>query len=179
MKIHGSKVTRPKEEVIVFPRNEGENLVFKAQAVLDYEVFDKLCPVPVAPEILFKGGAKKQDVKNPKFLELLDEYADRRTSWMIMESLKATPGLEWETVDESEPDTWKNFRTELEEAGISGLEGSLLVDLVTRACGLSQKKIDEATESFLADQAAQSGIDSSLNSEQESTPSGKLANDSN
>lgn len=153
MKLHGKKISGPEVEILVIPRKSG-NLVFKAQSVLDYGPFDALCPVPTPPEIMRPGGEKSKNPEAPAFIKALDEWAERRTHWMILESLKATPEIEWETVKYEDPKTWKNYETELKAAGLSNLEMMRILSLVTSVCGLDQKKIDEATERFLADQAA-------------------------
>ncbi len=74
---------------------------------------------------------------------------------MILESLKATPNLEWESVNPSDPKTWGGYENELVDAGFSIPEISRVIDCVFDANGLNQKKIDEATKRFLAGQANQ------------------------
>lgn len=176
MKIHGKKLDAPKELAIAFPRVGGD-IVFKAKAVLDYSEFEKVCKEPEAVGKLMPGGKTLVDVKNPVYERALDLYAEQRVAWMIMESLSATPGLEWETVDMANPETWNNYATELSEAGLSSLEAQQLMELVTSACGLSQSRIDEATARFLAGEAATQEHESSLSTEQETTQSGEPAKD--
>jgi len=177
MKINGVKVKGAYEEVIVFPRQTG-NLVFKARAIADYSAFEKLCPTPVPPTRRYPGGREVKDVEDPKFNEALDKWANDKTDWMVLESLKVTPGLEWETVDVSDSETWGNYKDELKEAGLSPAEQGRLIECVGSANGLDQSKIDEATESFLVAQAAAANPESFLGSEQPATPSGEPASDS-
>ena len=116
MKIKGKNIEAPSEEVIVFPRNDG-NIVFKAKPVKGYEDFDKVCPAPQPESIMKPGGAQSQDVENPKYKKALDDWAGQKTHWMILKSLSATDDLEWDTVDMSKPETYENYIKELEECG--------------------------------------------------------------
>lgn len=153
MKLHGKKISGPEVEILVIPRKSGD-LVFKAQSVLDYTAFEALCPVPKPPETLRPGGIRSRNLESSEFLKALDDWAEKRTHWMILKSLEATPNLEWEEVKMDDPVTWKNYESELRSAGLSALEITRILSLVTGVCGLDQKKIDEATERFLAGQAA-------------------------
>ena len=74
---------------------------------------------------------------------------------MILQSLRATDGLEWETVNYSDPTTWYAYKVELEKSGLTTADTSRIMSLVISANGLDQKKIDEATKAFLASQVAQ------------------------
>lgn len=151
MKINGRKLARPDFEVCVIPRADGD-LVFKAQPVLDFDAFTKLCPMPTPPSITRPGGVTSQDVEDPKYKAAIDTWAENRTDWMIIQSLNATEGIEWEGVNHSDPSTWKNFRTEFETSGLTGIEVNAIIAAVVEACGLNSKKIEEATKRFLAGQ---------------------------
>ena len=98
------------------------------------------------------GGAQSQDVENPKYKKALDDWAGQKTHWMILKSLSATEGLEWDTVDMSKPETYENYIKELEDCGLTAIEVSKLFEIIQTACGLNQDKIDEATAAFLAGQ---------------------------
>lgn len=152
MKILGKKIIGANIEVVVIPRPEG-NLVFKAQAVLDYEPFEKMNPLPQAPEIVRPGGVRSRDVEDKGYNEKLNQWAQQKTHWMVLKSLEATSGLEWETVNLSEPSSWVNYQQEMVDSGLAPAEIARIIDCVTIACGLNQKKIDEATQRFLAGQA--------------------------
>ena len=172
MKINGVKVMGAFEEVVVFPRTGTPNLVFKARAVLDYDKFEKLCPEPKAPMILFAGASQpSENVEDVNYVKAFDEWAEMKTSYMVLNSLKATPNLEWETVT-SDPATWKNYQKEMKEAGLSPAEQGRVILCVSVANGLDQSKIDEATESFLVAQAALADTADSPVSAQPVTPSG-------
>lgn len=154
MKVKGKTIEQPAEEVIVFPRKNG-NVVFTAKPVGNYDDFLKVCPEPQAKKIMKPGGAVSEDVESPEYKKELDIWAERKVHWMILKSLSATEGLEWETVDMSKPETYGNYVKELEESGITPLEVSRLFEIVQISCGLNQDKIDEATKAFLAGAAEQ------------------------
>jgi len=148
MQINGKVVQAPSEEVVVIPRGE-ENIVFKAKAVLDFEAFEKLNPMPEPPEILYPGGVKSLNVEDEGYQKKIDEWAQSKTDWMILKSLEATEGLTWDTVDKSDPQTWGNYRSELASVFTPG-EVAKIIEAVMLACGLIQERIDEATKRFLA-----------------------------
>jgi hypothetical protein len=176
MLLNGKKIEKPEDEVIVIPRKQGD-IVFKAQAVTDYKEFEQLCPPPNPPEVIRPGGIRSRDPNAPEYLKALDEWARNKTAWMILKSLSATEGLKWETVDMSKPETWQNYFTELVDSGFLPAEIFSITDTVMSACGLNQKKIDEAMERFLAGQQVPQGSVSSQNTEQNTTVSGEPAND--
>jgi len=174
MKIHGRKLSGPAVEVVVIPRQDGD-LVFKAQAVLDYEAHDKLNPQPVPPIIVRPGGVQSQDMEDKDYNEKLDKWAVQKFYWMFLKSLEATPGLEWEIVDLSDPETWDKYQEEMKEGGLSPAEIQRIEACVSNACGLNQAKIDEATNRFLAGQAQVHAEESSQSSAPTNTPSGEPA----
>ena len=153
MKIKGKTIEAPSEEVIVFPRKSG-NLVFKAKPVQNYDDFDKICPEPKAGTLMRPGGETAEDVEDPAYKKALEDWASYKTHWMILQSLSATEGLEWDTVDMSKPETYSNYIKELEDSGVTAIEVSRLFEIMQTACGLNQDKIDEATNAFLAGEAA-------------------------
>ena len=177
MKIHGKTLDGPNVEVLVIPRQSGD-VVFRARAVLDYEPFEKLCPVPSPPQVMIPGGTTSTNVEDPGYIQKLNTWAGHKTDWMVIKSLEATDGLEWENVDPAKMDTWGNYRNELVAAGFTPGEISRVVQLIVNANGLSQEKIDEATERFLATAGAQLDDGPSPSTGLKSTPSGEPAKDS-
>jgi len=175
MKVNGKTLNGPSIEVIVIPR-QGGDLVFKAQSVLDYEPFYELYPTPQPPQVMRPGGVMSKNVEDPKYKDALTKWSIAQFNWMFLQSLRATEGLEWDTVKYDDPDTWDNYRDEMKESGLSPVEIGRIQMCVTDACGLNQDKIDEATKSFLAGQAQALVDASSLSSEPTSTPSGEPVN---
>jgi hypothetical protein len=174
VKINGKKLDSPNIEVVVIPRQNGD-IVFKAQAVLDYSDHDKLNPRPQAPKRLMRGGTVQENVEDKTFKKNLDTWAIRRFYYMFLKALEVTEGLEWETVKLDDPSTWENYRKEMQVGGFSPGEINAVEACVTDACGLNQAKIDEATQRFLAGQAQDQSKASSPSTEQPTTPSGEPA----
>jgi hypothetical protein len=152
MRLFDKPVEALPEETVVIPRQSGD-LVFKAKAVLDYDEFDAICKRPTPPLRMLKGGEEKPVFDDPAFKKLMEEYAANRFNWMILKSLSATPGLFWDTVDMADPSTWGNYQTELASV-LSIMQINAIISAVINACGLDEAKIQEATKSFLAGQAA-------------------------
>src|SRR4051812_7874133 len=139
MKLLGKKITGPNIEICVLPRGE-DVIVFKAQAVLDMSPFELMCGRPKPPVKIVKGGKRVDDFESPQYQLELDKYAQNRVNYMILKSLQATEGLEWESVDLSDPNTWANYNTELKEAGFSEIEVMRIVNATMVANCLSEDK---------------------------------------
>jgi hypothetical protein len=149
MKLKGKKVEGLHKEVIVLPRNK-EDIILWAQAVLDYEPFFKLCPMPEPKVRNYPDGRKVADVEDPNFKKALHEWAGHKTTFMILKSLEATPELEWETVNLSDFSTWNNWKSELRTAGIAPNEIEYIVEQVAKANALSEEHLEAAKQRFLS-----------------------------
>lgn len=149
MKIGGRQIKGPNIEIIAIPRSEGEDIIFKAQAVLDMVEFNKLCPDPIPKKVMGKGGVLINDPDDKTYNTAVKEHNERRTAWMILKSLEATPDLEWETVKITDVNTWLNYEKELRDAGFSEAELQRILIGVMRANALDDTKIEEARERFL------------------------------
>lgn len=171
MKFKGQKALGPKPEYIVIPRGD-DNIVFIAKPILDYTGFETLCPRPVPPGIMFPDGRKGQDLESPVFRDKLQEYIELRTDWYIINALRDTPDMEWDTVNYSEPSSWKNWRTELNEF-LTEREINSLLDGIAIANGLNQEKIEAAKERFLAGMASRLNEPSSPLTDEKITQSGE------
>lgn len=152
MKFNGKPIPKILHEIVVIPRKSGD-MVYRAAPVTDFSDFNKLCPQPQPPKIMRKGGITVEDVEDKEYKAAIMAWAGYRTDWLIIKSLQATPELEWETVNLSDSSTWVNFRKEFEDSGLTAVEVGMIIQCVVDACGLNQKKIDEATKAFLAGQA--------------------------
>lgn len=149
MKIGGVEVTKC-EEILVLPRTEGDNIVFKASPVSINEEFDKLVPEPVAPTILKKGG-KQADLTDSEYVKGMDRRSDLRFAFLMLKSLEPS-NIEWSQVDMKRPATWTKWTDELKEAGISETEVNRIIGAVMAANSLDEAKIKEARDSFLRGQ---------------------------
>ncbi len=148
MKYKGKKLEGRNSDIIVFKRG-GDRVVFKAEAVQDYEEFDKLVQEPIPPTLMRPGGRKTLNLEAPEYKEALIDFASKKTDWLILKSLSVTEDLEWETIDFTKPDTWKNWRTELQEAGFTEIECIRILNLCTSVNSLNDDMLEAAKEDFL------------------------------
>ncbi len=154
MKIKGKRLESTNEVTIVLPRFNGEDIIFKAQVVLDYPNLDKLLTKPEAPSIQ-KRGKQEKDYNDKGYTSKGQKNYAYRFNYMVLLSLAAPEGLEWETVDLETPDTWENWAAELKESGIPNTEIIYIFNKVQEVNSLDQDKLDEARERFLQTQLAQ------------------------
>lgn len=127
-----------------------QDIVFVAEAVLDHTEFDKLCSQPQPQPAQRPGGETFLNVKDPKYIARLNEWANHKRCWLVIESLKATKDLIWETVDPSIPSTWVNYETELKNAKFTQREINEIFGAVIEANALNDDRIREARERFLS-----------------------------
>lgn len=155
MKLYGEKFDGPNVAVLVLPRN-GKDIVFKARAVLDYTRFDALCPKPMPKMVTLPGGGTKFLWDEKSYSVALDHWGKSRTAFTVVESLRATEGLEWEKVDYDNPTTWMDYQKELSEAFFADREIVRILQIVWEANGIDDEKLEEARQRFLLTQAAES-----------------------
>ena len=148
MKFRGKTLGKRNADVLVLFRGD-ERIVIKAEAVESYEEFEKLVSVPIPPEKVLPGGKKEKNIKDPDFIKARAKYADQKTAWLIITSLKATKDIEWERVKYDEPTTWLNWEPELREAGFIEIECMRIVQLVTEVNSLDDDMLDQARQDFL------------------------------
>jgi len=152
MKLFGKKIDKPSTEICVIPR-DGKDYVFRAQAVLDFKEFDKLCK---EPEMSIRKNVKTGEVSkvpSKDYDKQMDEYATNRMNYLIIKSLEATEGLTWDTIKMEDISTWGNYDKELKESGLSATEVNKIVSAVLIANSLDDTKYKEARERFLASQS--------------------------
>ncbi len=148
MKINGKILDGPSHEILVLEHN-GEEIVFKAQAVLSYEEFEKIYPHPQPPSILKRGAGKaEKDFNDKKYQKELDEYASAKSYWMILKSLEPSK-IEWQKVKMDDPSTYKYFDDELSAVFTEATKMEIM-NIITTANGLNDDKLKEARERFLA-----------------------------
>lgn len=153
MKLNGKTISAPQPLTVVIPRGNDDDLVFVVQAVLDYSEFDKICVPPSPPIVTKKGGEQYRDINDVKYLERLRCHANRRFAWMILESLKTTPNLEWETVNFDDPDTWENYEKELETSGLTQTEINEIMRGILEVNAMDADKFKQARDRFTRSQA--------------------------
>jgi hypothetical protein len=154
MKIHGQRPEPPKAKPVVIPRESGD-LVFQCSPVFDFTKFEQLCPTPKAPLITRAGGEKLPDLDDPTYNKKLMERGNQRMAWMLIQSLKDTPGLEWEKVKLNKPDTYEKVFDELKEANLSQMEINYLVKTVLEVSSMDEERLEEARRNFIRIQQAE------------------------
>jgi len=153
MKIHGRTI-EPEVTVIALPR-QGDDLRFVFKLVENFDEFNKLCPQPQPRMITRKGETQSSpDLDDPAYKKQWDEWVDRKSTWLFIQSIRGTEGLEFDTIKDNDPATWSNWVDEMRASGIHDAETAQLMSAMITAQGLDSSKIEEATENFLADRAA-------------------------
>lgn len=166
MRIKNKVLGQPNVELIIFPRTiikedgsaVSQDIVLKAQAVLDYKEFHDLVPEPKKRIKKVNRGGKISDVDdltNQTYLEEKEKYAQLHICWIVLKSLAVNSDLIWDSVDLNKPETWPLWEKELLEAGFSQIEKSRLLQAVMSANGLDDARIEEARSNFLASQSDQ------------------------
>ena len=158
MRILGKEVDARLVEVVVIPRQGVDDFIFSAAPVTSeqYEIFEKLCPQPQPGLVIRPGQGKPEpDLEDASYVSAIDKWAGVKLDYMFYTSLQATEGLEWDTVLADDPSTWSNVKDELLGSGFVENEVMTIFNAVISANGLDQKKIEVATQDFLAIRAAQ------------------------
>src|SRR4051812_36152921 len=66
MKLNGKPLRGPATYTLVLPRGDEETIVIQARAVLSYDEFHKLYPIPQPPNKIIRGGARMPDFEHPE-----------------------------------------------------------------------------------------------------------------
>jgi len=151
MKMNGQAFEGPNEAILVLPRN-GQDLVFKARAVLDYSEFDTLCPSPKPKKIKTPQGEEKSLFTEPTYLQAIDHWGKQKMAYTVIKSLVATIWLEWEKVKLDDPTTWLSYQQEFRDAFFSEREINRIVNCCWEANSIDEDKLQEARARFLASQ---------------------------
>lgn len=173
MRYKGRQLKGPKIETLAIPRpptkvlekkgedgeadtyrEESNDIIFQAQAVMDFDEFEILCPPPIPPKMLKPGGVTSVNTDSPEFKIAMNEWATKKRDWLILKSLSVTPDLEWEMVKLDDPDTYSLYAQELKDAGFNHAEVMLISSLAMKVNSVDEDKMEEARQRFLEDQAA-------------------------
>lgn len=147
MKVSGQTVEGPNEDILVLPRGTN-NIVFKGRAVLDYDMFNKLRPVPKPPGIRTREGFKP-DLKDVGYKEQMGRHALAHMGYTVINTLQ---DIEWDTVKLDDPTTWTNWVDDLVKAGFSAAEQQRILNFVLEVNALDEAKMEAARADFLAGQ---------------------------
>lgn len=177
MKIKGRKLEGPRKKIVPIIRDESEGgtIIFIVQGVVDLQPFFAICPTPKPPMATKPGKVKVPNFEDKGYIAAMDAWWQKRTNWMGIKSLEGTEDLEWETVSMTDPETYKNWTTELQAAGLVDAELTRLMNAIMEVNGLSETLVEEARQSFLTSQASQENGQSSPLAEAPTTQSGNVA----
>lgn len=150
MKLKSFTPSGPNVVDAIIPRGDGQNIHFRCQAVLDYSVFDELCPTPKPPTIVYPGGKTVLDFEDKSYKEKVNLWSTKKIAFIIVNSLSATEGLEWEHVKLGDPETWEKYEEELRALYLTETELKHIVECVLEANSLNEEKLESARNSFLA-----------------------------
>ncbi len=176
MKISGKKIEGKNTQHIIIPRADGD-IVLIAEGISSFKEFQEVCQPPVPPIREYPDGRKEAVRSDSNFLKATNEWAKRKSQWMVIKSLEATPGLEWDTVDIVDPTTWDNFESELASAGFTEFDIARIIEGVMTANGVNQAMLEEAEKRFLHGREPARSGGNSQNTEKQNTPSGEVAKD--
>jgi len=167
MQINGKKFDTPAIQIIPIIMGD-ETIILKAQCIIDYSKFEAMCPAPKPPTVQKPGSQPIPNFEDKKYIEKMGKFAEKKTAFMILESLKATEGLTWDTIDYSNPETWDNYLEELKKC-FSEIQCTQIISGVMTANGLDSERIEQARKDFLAGTRVQPESLSSQKEEPSST----------
>jgi hypothetical protein len=120
------------------------------QAVLDFDVFESLVVLPTPPKVKdMKNDKEFFDTNDRKYTAAVQDYASKKTAYMLIQSLAATPDLEWDTVDLDKPGTWHRAEGELSKI-FTEFGMNKITQAVLKVNGLGEDILEQARQSFLA-----------------------------
>lgn len=157
MKIGGKKYSCAHEVIISIPRGSSpkEAANFVAHAVLDYSEFDRLVPLPKKRVRVTPNGEESDIEDDVAYIAASGKRRELDLDYMCIKSLAATPGIEWDTVKINEPNTWANWRVDLQKSGFSRVEINRIFGGVCQANALDEDFVKAARDSFLLSRAAE------------------------
>lgn len=150
MLFKGIALNKPKPELVCLPHEDSPDGVvpFTVNAITDPTPFMERYPKPKPTKEIFTKGTKIFDENDPKYLSALAEYWSAMEDWVILEAIKDTPDLVFQTVNMDDITTLGNWKKEMVSSGFSLTHINHLQNLCMRKACLSSAMIEEATENF-------------------------------
>lgn len=115
MKVNGITLTTPRVVKVYLPVADGQAVEFKFRPLAADEDFEKILSKPKPPVRQKPGGVIFHNLEDPTFKRNIAEWVTKKLDWEFLKSISATDGLEWATVKLDDPETWKNWRDEMEK----------------------------------------------------------------
>lgn len=177
MKVNGIVLDTMRLVEVYLPIAGGKAVEFKFRPLRADENFENVLTKPEAPVKVGKGGVKHANIEDKFFKQAVADWVTKKLDWEFLTSISATEGLEWETVDMGNPDTWKNWRDDAAKvfgnAELNKLFGGFL-----DAQYLTEEVMEKARERFLTGRRELLEESQSQTGEVASTASSKPVNDS-
>jgi len=151
MLIEGQKISARATMDVVLPRPDGDHVVLKVAAVLDSTDFERMVPDPSPPILHRKGRPGRPDFGDQRYLDAKHRHDELSVFWLMAQSLKATPGLTWQTVDDADPETWENVQKELVAAGFGVGDRKRILNAVMKVNALSSEDVEEVAQDFFTE----------------------------
>lgn len=175
MKYKGKTIQGPNKRLVPILREDME-IVFVIQSVVDLSPFYAICPAPKAPVMILPGNRRRENFDDPGYKQLVNDWASKKTQYILYHSFDATPDLVFETVDPNRPESWENWSTELQNSGFTELELQRILNAIQEVNSLNDILLEEAKQRFLTSQGEDKEKSNSPTEGQLSTPSGELVN---
>lgn len=152
MRINGKTYNLPTQQVI-FQRGD-EFIAFTLKGLTSLDEFNQLVNRPTPPMIVEIGKPPRQDLTDPNFIKAFAEYSEYQIEYLVIKALEATEGLTWDKVNLNDVTTWKNWRQELADFGLTHYEIEQVGTAAIQVHGASgqTKEIRDAFLSRLATQ---------------------------
>jgi hypothetical protein len=157
MKVNGRTISGPRVHSVVLPFGDlpDDYVVFKFRALTVKDAFEEIMPRPRPPKIVKPGQPEFFDVNDENYKKSIDVWGTAKINWEFLQSISVTEGLEWGSVKKEDPQTWGNWRKDLEETfGI--MDFNRIFGGFLAANSLDEERLEEARARFLASQEAQS-----------------------
>jgi hypothetical protein len=159
MKVNGKKLDGPRIVKVYLPIANGGAVEFKFRPLRSDEDFEKVMPRPKPKAKVRPGGETFFDVNDTAYKQAINQWASKKFDWEFLSCISVTEGLEWSTVDMSNPDTWGNWRKEM-ESHFGTNEINVIFQGFLDAQYISEDVMEKARAAFLTGLQAQA--DSSL-----------------
>lgn len=155
MKVNGIKLDAPRIVKVYLPIANDGAVEFKFRPLRSDEDFEKVLSKPKPKVGMAPGGAVHHKVDDPAYKLAIASWINKKLDWEFLTSISVTDGLEWSTVDIDKPETWGNWRTDLEKIFAVG-EINKVFEGFLNAQYISEEVMEKARATFLTGIQAQS-----------------------
>lgn len=172
MKVNGIVLTSMRIVEVYLPISGGQAVEFKFRPLRSDENFESILTKPEPPTKTGKGGVKHANVEDKFFKDAVTDWVTKKLDWEFLTSVSITEGLEWETVNMGDPNTWKNWRDDAAKV-FGNSELNKLFGGFLDAQYLTEEVMEKARERFLTGRRDQLEALLSQTGEADSTESTK------